>query len=204
MSRITWRRQPGEGARRRDALRLALAVLLLALCFGKLAAFSGWDETYYLGQLSSLVEDGDLDLRNDALHSRLVPFELRRLLLTTLPGGGLLNTFGVGQSLVYAPAYLAGLPLRALAGAERWNRAQLAALHLLALALTLAVAWFLFVWLRRAGLERRIALLGALALLLGTPLLVYGVRSYTMSHLASAAAACLFVAAVHRLERRPR
>ncbi len=204
MGRTMRRRRRGGRARRRDALRLAVAVLVLALCFGRLAAFDGWDETYYLGQLSSLVEDGDVDLRNDALHSRLVPFEMRRLLLTTLPGGGLMNTTGVGQALVYAPAYLAGLPLRPLAGAERWNRAQLAALHLLALALGIAIVWFLYAWLRRAGLRRPPALLGAVALLLGTPLLVYGVRSYPMSHLASAGAACLFVAAVHRLERRPR
>ena len=197
------RRPPAARARRRDALLLAGAVLFLALCFGKLEAFAGWDETFYLGQLSSLVEDGDVDVRNDALHSRLVPLELRRLLVTTLPGGGLMNTFGIGQALVYAPAYLAALPLRPWLGPERWNRAQLAALHLLALALTFAVVWFLFLWLRRAGLGRRRARLAALALLLGTPLLIYGVRSYTMSHLASAVAACLLVAAVHRLERRP-
>lgn len=190
--------------RRRAALHIALLTLLLAALVGKVERLGGWDETYYLTQLSSLVEDGDLDLRNDALWATLPPTELRRLLASTLPSGALANTFSIGPALMLAPAYLAGLPARWASGetAARWSRAQLAALHLLALAFAFWTLWWLRSWLCRAGLARGPALLATAALALGTPFLIYAFRHYAGSHLVSVVAACAFVAAVVRFERR--
>lgn len=190
--------------RRRAALHIALLTLLLASLVGKVERLGGWDETYYLTQLSSLVEDGDLDLRNDALWATLPPTELRRLLASTLPSGALANTFSIGPALMLAPAYLAGWPARWLTAETetRWSPAQLAALHLLALAFAFWTLWWLRSWLRRAGLARGQALLTTAALAMGTPFLIYAFRHYAGSHLVSAVAACAFVAAVVRFERR--
>lgn len=191
--------------RRRAAIQVAVLAFVLAALVGKVEDLGGWDETYYLTQLSSLVEDGDLDLRNDALWATLPPTELRRLLVSTLPSGALANTFSIGPALMFAPAYLAGLPARLLPNTDagaRWHRAQIVALHLLALGFAFWTLWWLRGWLRRAGLGRGQALLGTAALAMGTPFLIYGFRHYAGSHLLSAVAACAFLAAVVHLERR--
>jgi hypothetical protein len=186
---------------------VAAAVFALAWGFGEVRTRTGWDDTYYLLQASSLVEDGDLDLRNDALYSALPPRELQRFLTATLPSGTLKNTFSIGPAVLWLPAYVAGMPWREGAGtaaAMRWSRAQLAALHLLSLAFLAGVAWCLYRLLETAGTGRRLALAAMLAVLVGTPLAVYGPARYTMAHLPSAVAASLLVASVLWLESDPR
>src|SRR5258708_34546943 len=94
--------------------------------------------------------------------------------------------------------------------APRWSRVQLAALHLLSLAFLAAVGGFLYRLLATAGgargdrADRQTALLGTLALLLGTPLAVYGPAVYTMAHLPSAFTTSLFVASGLWLDKDPR
>ena|GEM_PF-1101340 len=188
---------------------VAVAAIVFAFAWGlgEIRTRTGWDDTWYLLQASSLVEDGDLDLRNDALYSALPPDELRRFLTTTLPSGTLKNTFSIGPAVLWLPAYAAGMPWRegtGTAAAMRWSRAQLAALHLLSLACLAGVAWFLVRLLETAGAGRRLAVTAMLALLLGTPLAVYGPALYTMAHLPSALAASLLVASLLWLERDPR
>jgi hypothetical protein len=185
---------------------VAVAALVFGLgwLFGEVRTRTGWDDTFYLLQVSSLVEDGDLDLRNDALYSALAPRDLQTFLTATLPSGTLKNTFSIGPAVLWLPAYAAGMPWRQGAGtpgAIRWSRAQLAALHLLSLAFLAGVAWFLYRLLETAGIDRRLALLATLALLLGTPLAVYGPAVYTMAHLPSAVATSLLVASVLWLEK---
>jgi hypothetical protein len=189
-----------------QAAWVAIAALVFGLgwLFGEFRTRTGWDDTFYLLQVSSLVEDGDLDLRNDALHSTLAPRALQTFLTATLPSGTLKNTFSIGPAVLWLPAYAAGMPWRQGAGtpaAIRWSRSQLAALHLLSLAFLAGVAWFLYRLLETAGTHRGLALLTTLALLLGTPLAVYGPAAYTMAHLPSAVATSLLVASVLWLER---
>src|SRR6202521_6195299 len=110
---------------------VAVAAIVFAFAWGlgEIRTRTGWDDTWYLLQASSLVEDGDLDLRNDALYSALPPDELRRFLTTTLPSGTLKNTFSIGPAVLWLPAYAAGMPWRegtGTAAAMRWSRAQLA------------------------------------------------------------------------------
>lgn len=195
----------------RRVLGWALAVLLITLAYGTVHRFRGWDQTFYLAQTSSLVEDGDLDLRNDALHAdRGLPSQIR-LLTTVRPNGALLNTFPIGPSLLWTPAYALSLAARAPGLADltstppelRWSRPQLVALHLLNLGLLLALFWSLDRWLRRLGSPRSFAALATLALVLGSSLLVYGFRQYTTSHLATVLAVTWLLAAAFRVERRP-
>ncbi|HVT18531.1 MAG TPA: hypothetical protein VHQ90_20425 [Thermoanaerobaculia bacterium] len=189
---------------RRGAAAVAALVFALGWIFGEFRTRTGWDDTYYLLQVSSLVEDGDLDLRNDALYSALPPRELQTFLTATLPSGSLKNTFSIGPAVLWLPAYVVTMPWRGGAGAAgpvRWSRAQLAALHLLSLAFLSGVAWFLYCLLEIAGADQRLALLATLAILIGTPLAVYGPAVYTMAHLPSAVATCLFMASVLWLSR---
>src|ERR1700724_2602388 len=189
-----------------QAAWVAVAALVFGLCwiFGEFRTRTGWDDTFYLLQVSSLVEDGDVDLRNDALYSTLAPRDLQTFLTATLPSGTLKNTSSIGPAVLWLPAYAAGMPWRQGAGtpaAIRWSRSQLAALHLLSLAFLAGVAWVLYRLLETAGTNRRLALLATLALLLGTPLAVYGPAVYTMAHLPSAVATSLLVASVLWLEK---
>src|SRR5262249_41945312 len=157
---------------------------------------TGWDDSYYLLQVSSLAEDGDLDLRNDALHAALAPRDLQQFLTATLASGTLKNTFSIGSTVLWLPAYAARLPLRrppAAGVAPRWTPAQLAALHLLSLALLTGVVWFLFRLLLHAGVGWPLAVLAAGAILAGTPLAVYGPAIYTMAHLPSAVTTSLLL-----------
>ncbi|HVT19410.1 MAG TPA: hypothetical protein VHQ90_24935 [Thermoanaerobaculia bacterium] len=215
-------RRPAVSGRRWSGAPLAAAALALAIAWllGAVRTRAGWDETYYMLQTSSLVEDGDLDLRNDALHSSLATPELLAFLTTTQPGGGLDNVFSIGPAVLWSPAYVAALPWResrgslGMAGAvpRRWDAAQLAALHLLSLALLVAVAWCLWRLLEAAGScpgqgprpASGVVPAATAALLLGTPLAVYGPALYTMAHLPSAAAVCLLLAGVSWLDREPR
>ena len=194
--------KPGTAA----PLAVALVVLAVAWFFGEIRTRTGWDDTYYLLQTSSLAEDGDLDLRNDAMDWRLAPRELLVFLTSTLPSGSLKNTFSVGPAVMWLPAYAAGAVWPG--HAARWTQAQLVALHLLSLALLAGTAWFLYALMAAAGgAVPRMAtttLAATAALILGTPLAVYGSAAYTMAHLPSAAAACLLVAALLWLEREPR
>jgi hypothetical protein len=180
---------------------LAIAVLVFGFCwlFGDFRTRTGWDDTYYLLQVSSLAEDGDLDLRNDALFAAFRPSDLQAFLTATLPSGSLKNTFSIGPAVLWLPSYALTMPWRAAAaapGPRRWSRVQLVALHLLSLAFVAGVAWFLHRVLEKAGADRRLALLATLTILIGTPLAVYGPAIYTMAHLPSAVAVCLFMASV--------
>jgi hypothetical protein len=188
----------------RATLVAALAsVVVLATCIGRFHGISGWDDTYYLGQLSSIVHDGDLDLRNDSLYSGISAAELARLLSTLLPDGGLANTFSVGPALLWSPAYLLVTPL---AGglASRWTPAHLAALHLLSLAFCIYIAWALARLGRRYGATREDSRWISIGLLAASPLLIYGFRLYTMSHLCAAVAACWFLSALLAAQRTAR
>jgi hypothetical protein len=204
-----WRSAAATSEQAATSAWVVLAALVLGLgwLFGEVRTRTGWDDTYYLLQVSSLVEDGDLDLRNDALYSALSPRDLQTFLTATLPSGTLKNTFSIGPTVLWLPAYAAGMPWRAATAAAapvRWDRPQLAALHLLSLAFLAAVAWCVYRLLRAAGAERRLALLATAALLVGTPLAVYGPAVYTMAHLPSAVATSLLLASVTWLEREPR
>jgi hypothetical protein len=196
----------GKARTSRWTLGLSLPVLVVFFLCGDLRTRTGWDDTYYILQLSSLVEDGDLDLRNDALLSPLPPRQLLTFLTGTTPSGALKNTFSIGPALVWLPAYAAARVTQTPAAGspiERWSRRELIALQLLSIVLLTGISALLLRLLLREGFDFRLAVLATLTLLLGTPLALYGPALYTMNHLASAAAAALYLAALLLLEREP-
>jgi hypothetical protein len=196
---------PTAGRKRRRAMGWALVALALSLGLARLHDYRGWDQSFYLAQTSSLAEDGDVDLRNDLLHLQREPSTLLRALTNLEPNGAVTNTFAIGTSILWLPPYAVAIPLRALSmtPAARWSRPQLAALQLFALALMVWLLWVFDRWLRRMGVERRLAAIAALALVLGTPLVIYGFRAYMGSHQTSAVAVMLLILATMRLGDRP-
>jgi hypothetical protein len=222
----------GGGAAAAALAAAAFALVLFGLR-AEVRSRAGRDDSYYLLQGSSLIEDGDLDLRNDILASGFALPDRLELLTAVTASGSLDNDFSVGPALLWAPAYVAGLPLRHTEPGQapvRWTRSQRDALHLLSLLLLAGVIFFMFrlyalccggeAWDRagppgtgpwrepvRGGFRPPRGIPGMLpvaALVLGTPLLVYATSVYTMSHLPSAAAAALLIAAALQLERTPR
>ena len=190
--------------RSRRALGWAAVALLLSLGLARLHDYRGWDQSFYLAQTSSLAEDGDVDPRNDLLHLQREPGTLVRALTNLEPNGSVSNTFAIGASLLWLPPYALAMPLGGPAGAPatRWDRPQLVALQLFALAVMVWLLWVGDRWLRRMGATRWLAALGAAALVLGTPLVIYGFRAYMGSHQASAVAVMLLVLATLRLADR--
>ncbi|MFQ5348836.1 MAG: hypothetical protein ACE5EG_00170 [Thermoanaerobaculia bacterium] len=192
------------GRKRYRALGWAVVALLLSLGLARLHDYRGWDQSYYLAVTSSLAEDGDVDLRDDLLHVQRESATLLRALTNLEPNGALANTFAIGTSILWLPPYALAMPLGALTTtpAGRWSRPQLGALHLFTLALMVWLLWAFDRWFRRMGIDHRLAALGALALVLGTPLVIYGFRAYMGSHQTSAVAVMLLVLATLRLADR--
>src|ERR1700730_19190996 len=77
----------GEGRRWGAALAAAALALALFGLRGEVRSHAGADDSYYLLQGSSLIEDGDLDLRNDALASGFALSDRLALLPNTPPRG---------------------------------------------------------------------------------------------------------------------
>jgi hypothetical protein len=158
----------------------------------------GWDESFYVSQLTSAVRDHDLLLQNDLL---LFPNSLEETLraLTSLgPGGALDNTFGIGPSVLhsaYAWPVLAGtkgpLPrtLRPLIAC-----ASLVLLTVLAItSVELVTAFGASLW---TGVVAT-----SLAILSG-PLALYGTRYTLGSHLPASVWAGLLLLGSVRYGRR--
>lgn len=150
--------------------------------FTRLPNVGGWDEAFYVGQLVSVVGDGDLRLQDDVV---LVPQSLaekHRILTTTQPSGALANTMGIGPAILLSP-FTAPTLWRAHPPpwtAFRWG-ATVAALMLM-----LATAALSVDALRRLGLPDRQAALATGLATIGGPLAVYGTRSHLHSHAWSA------------------
>ena len=187
------------------ALAWAALALVLSLGLARLHDYRGWDQSFYLAQTSSLVEDGDVDLRNDLLHLQREPTRLLSLLTKLRGTGHLDNAFAIGTSVLWVPVYTVTKELSSIVDGPqvRWAPLQLVALQLVALAAVIWLLWALDRWLRRIGLPRWLAALVALTLVLGTPLAFYGLRAYTYSHLASVVAVLWLLLAAMRLGDRP-
>jgi hypothetical protein len=97
--------------------------------------------------------------------------------------------------LLWSPAY-AGGALASLAESSpvRWNVRERAALHALSFVLFASVVVFLVLLCRRLESDDRGIAAVVSAVVLGSPLLVYGTSDYSMSHLPSAFAAALLIA----------
>src|ERR1700730_18235054 len=91
----------GDGRRRRAALAAAALALALFGLRGEVRSHAGADDSYYLLQGSSLIEDADLALRTDALASGFALSDRLALLTNTTAAGSLDNEFSIGPALLW-------------------------------------------------------------------------------------------------------
>lgn len=164
--------------------------ICLAFTACRMVRLEGWDDAFYLAQLTSVIGDRDLTLHDDLL---AVPNTLStryKTVMLTAPSGALLSTFSIGPAVLHS-LYLTPVVLRTsdLSGAFRrlYALASVGCLALLALALRELLRVY-----GAAGLRADLAVVVAI---LGSPLAIYGTRTYANAHLLSALFATLFLLA---------
>ncbi len=169
-------RVPGFGFLWRERWWLAAFVALLTFC--RLPNVDGWDDAFYVGQLTSLLGDGDLRLQDDVV---LVPkplCEKDRVVTTVLPSGALANTFSVGPGLVLTPFTL---PFVSKTSPPPWLPFR-AASAFGAMSLLVLTAFVAVRVVGRLGVSAESARLATGLALLGCPLAVYATRSSLNAH----------------------
>ncbi|HVO12413.1 MAG TPA: hypothetical protein VMX54_16840 [Vicinamibacteria bacterium] len=163
--------------------------LSLAATFVRWPSLDGWDDGFYVAQLTSAVGDRDLLLHDDLL-ALPSPLLNRLRMLTGIVGtGALANTFSIGPAFLHA-SY--SWPL--LLGARPSPLVLRATLACGALGLLVVTVLAMVSFCERMGASRGTARVASvLAVALG-PLAIYGTRCTLDSHLPSAAAAALLCA----------
>jgi hypothetical protein len=154
----------------------------------RLDTLTGWDDAYYVGQLTSAVEDHDLLLQNDLLDTPRPEETRMRSVTAILDSGAVQNTFGVGFAVLHG-AY--AWPVLAF-----WHRGMLALRATLALgSMALLVVTFLATGrvVARFGVSAGAIRLATVLALASSPLAMYATRTYSDSHLTSAALSALML-----------
>ncbi len=160
--------------------------VLLVFTFG-LAQPEGWDDSFYVAQMTSLIGDGDLLLQDDLLAFQSQDDALRlRALLFIAPDGGVANMFGIGPAVLHS-AYL----WPSLRSSPELGQSFRIRIGLASMALLVLVALSIRTLLVRLEFGEGMASLCALGSVYWGPLAVYGTRLYLNSHLPSALCASL-------------
>jgi hypothetical protein len=152
------------------------------LTFFRMAPLRGWDEVFYVGQLTSLFSDVDLMLQNDLLAFDN-PLAMRfRALTTIVDSGALQNTFSIGPAILHGSYLwpLLGLSERPIGPALQYG------LTLGSMVMLIVTVLATRLLLRRLGFTPAVADLATVLSILGGPLALYGTRNYLGSHLPSA------------------
>jgi len=152
--------------------------------FFRLAAFTGWDESFYLSQMTSVIQDRDLVLQNNLLKMPLPDIEKYKALSTVTDDGAILNCFSIGPAVVYSgfifPAIIAEYSSDNHINLRRsMSICSMFILIFMVIGLTRIISFF--------GFSRNISCLTSGLIIVFSPLLVYGTRFYFNSHLFSAA-----------------
>ena len=169
---------------------MAIAFALL-FTFFRMARLEGWDDGFYLSELTSAVGDRDLLLQDDLLRiENPLPLRLRALTVI-LDSGALQNTFSVGPPALHAAYAWPLLVGRAHPGLFPL-RVLLALGSMALLAMLVIVASRLA---QRLGVPPALAPAPAVLAIVAGPLAIYGTRSYLGSHLLSAFWAAVLLAA---------
>ncbi len=155
------------------------------------ASVTGWDDSFYVAQLTSAVADRDLLLQNDLVAFPRPVADRVRSVTTILDSGAVHNTFSVGFAVIHGAYAWPFLVLRDWTEGEGLRRLlSVGSLALLVLT-TLSTVRLCERWGFAPGVSR---LATGLALASG-PLALFGTRSYLNSHLASALLASLVLLA---------
>lgn len=191
----------GPAARLRRKLPFLFLGLLLLYTF-RPSSLSGWDDSFYWAQLTSLWHDGDLLLHDDLLATWDYPQVQYTRMTTVTDRGALHNLFSIGPAFVqgiWTGPVVAGA---ALTGEPRLNRLVLASAAAGALWLLWLAVHAVPHLLRGCSLPQKVRWPVTFAVIFGTPLIHYAVRAFSMSHLLSAVSATFFVAlALHWLKK---
>lgn len=142
-----------------------------ALYFCQLTMLHG-DEGQYLRVTQSLLHDGDMDLANNLSQEQTDEFHVVEFAVNPSPGSPpdkVHSQHPIGLSVGLLPAYWLGL--------ELWQNPRLAAALFMTL-LTAACLAVAFLWLRRLGVGRPLALAGITILGTTAPLFLYSNQLY--------------------------
>ena len=164
----------------RHAAFLVGVGLLFTFC--RWPPLTGWDEGFYVAQLTSAVADRDLLLQNDLLRLANPLDQKLRMLTTISDDGALLNTFSVGPAVLHA-SYT--WPLL-LGNAHPAGRALRVALALGSMAMLMLTVLSMTALCERLGFARPVARIAAVLAIAFGPLALSGTRGAINSHLPSA------------------
>ncbi len=160
------------------------------------ARLTGWDEAFYLAQLTSVVADRDLTLQDDLLAiPNDLPLRLRTVTLVH-ESGALRNSFSIGPAWLHS-AYAVALPTRS-------SDAFRAAFSIASMFLLVFTVLFTQRLVRDFGVSPMLAAGCSAAAVLWGPLAVYGTRASLSAHLPSAFWASLLLLAGRRWGDRGR
>ena len=186
----------GSGAMRRHSVFLIAVLAMFTIC--RQPTLTGWDDAFYVAQLTSALGDKDLVLQDDLQAFPNPPQVRLQTLRTILDDGALFNTFSIGPAVVNGaylwPLFAAGLTT------TPWVRAGLGLGALFALACLLLALRSL---LLRCGYSDSVAVLAAGLAVATGPVALYGTRVTTLSHLLSALFAALLVLGLLRFVAAP-
>ncbi|HEU5162859.1 MAG TPA: hypothetical protein VFV54_06930 [Thermoanaerobaculia bacterium] len=186
------------------ASRAAVAIVLLHLGVATLLT-PGYIVPDSLGTyawLRSIVFGGDVLLFDEWAGFRLIRDGIT-LFKEVAPTGALANHWGIGTSLLSAPAYLlAHAASAADVSANGFSRLYGLALAWMAVLFGIGASLAAASVLARAGVRLRTALFAVAMVLVGTPMLWYEVRFPLGTHLAGVFCVGLLVLALERLTER--
>jgi hypothetical protein len=160
----------------------------LLFTFCRWPPLTGWDEGFYVAQLTSAVADRDLMLQNDLLRLANPLDQKLRALTTIADDGALLNTFGIGPAVIHG-SY--AWPL--LVGGAPFSQTGLrAALALGSAALLMLTVLAMIALCEGLGFPRQVARVASVLAIAFGPLALFGTRGATNSHLPSALLVAVF------------
>jgi hypothetical protein len=144
--------------------------------------YHGWDEAFYLSQMTSAVIDRDLMLHNDLLEHPNLFREKFRAVTILMPDGAIRNGFSVGFGVVHSS--YTWLHLLGHTG-DRFNPGLKVYLATGAMSLLVLTVLMMIRIVMAFGYSRNLSNLAAVLAVAGGPLALYGTRSIMNTHLLS-------------------
>jgi hypothetical protein len=174
--------------------------ILALFTTARLPALTGWDDSFYIAQLTSAVADRDLLLQDDLLAFPRPVADRLRSITSILDSGALHNTFSVGFGVIhgtYAWPFIGSSEQRITE-----NLRRLLALGSLVILILTALSCVRLC--ERWGFAPGVSRLGTGLALASGPLAIFGARVYLNSHLLSALLASVVVLGFIRLIEKDR
>jgi hypothetical protein len=161
----------------------------------RLPDLGGWDDSFYVAQLTSAVRDRDLLLQDDLLSFPRPLTERLRSVTTIVDSGAIQNTFSVGFAVLHG-AYAWPYVIRS---EERIGQGLRRLLALGSLGLLVVTVLAMVRLCEEWGFEPEAARFATAVAVVGGPLALYGTRLYLNSHLPGAFFATLVLLGLARL-----